>query len=1091
MAKIRGFTVFVCMLSLANAWGTPFKDDFNRPNGNVGNGWTIATTGTVTSQIVDNEVLVAGTTGAADWVRCGISRPVSGETRVSCDFKNDDVFNFHIQIRPPGSNAYVEVYCYTGGPLNYANSLDGNWPSAGWVAFNNAQTNAGQYNTIVLEQDGSVITVTLNGNVVGTVTNANFTTSIGNLFISSDASAGTTGSIHIDNVEIGVVIPGAAKEPSPAVGATDVPREVVLGWTPGEYAVQHDVYFGESVEDVNAASAANPGGVLVGPGRTDAAFDPEGLLEYGKTYYWRIDEVNGAPDYTVIRGDVWSFTAEPYAYTITGVTATASSSAEDMGPERTVDGSGLTGGQHSNTDTDMWLSALDQTLPAWIQYRFGRAYQLLDMTIWNSNQRMEPAIGFGAKSVVIEYSLDGESWSTLRTVEVPRAAGQNGQTGTTFDMTGAQARFVRLVIENAWGNIFSQAGLSEVRFTHIPVVARAPQPAHGADGISLEPALSWRPGREAVSHTVYFSDDKQAVAEGTAPAETMTTNSYQVDTLQYGTKYYWRVDEVNEAATITSREGDLWSFTTTDHFVVDDFESYDDDVDGGTTIWHTWIDGLTDGASGSQVGYDKAPFAMRTITNSGSQSMPFKYDNTLSPFYSQAYREFSPAWDWTANGVTDLVLYVRGYPAVGEVAVTEAGGKMTLTGAGADIWYASDEFTFAFKTLTGDGTMVARVVSNGTGSNTWAKGGVMIRDSLNGGSAHAMMAITGGGGNGAAFQYRMNTDGDSASSDSAGVLAPPYWVKIERVADTFTGYVSSNGNAWNPLGTSTSAMTSPVYIGIAVTSHEAGVDRTFQFEGIATTGSVSSTWQGAVISSPMHNSPQNFYVIVEDSTGKSAVANDPDVVTAGTWTEVRVPLSSFAGVNPAKVKRLYVGVGDRTNPTTGDSGTIYIDDIRVGCLVEKAYENLLANGGFEDGVVAPWAINTGTIEAVQTDPIEGQFCMQVTVAAAGANFWDVHIKHAGHTFQQGKKYTLSAFLKCDQGTRQINFKPELDADPWTGYGEQILTMTDEWAEYSITTPVFTQDVAPGSITFHVGFAAGVLWMDCVRFYEGDYVAPEL
>jgi len=141
--------------------------------------------------------------------------------------------------------------------------------------------------------------------------------------------------------------------------------------------------------------------------------------------------------------------------------------------------------------------------------------------------------------------------------------------------------------------------------------------------------------------------------------------------------------------------------------------------------------------------------------------------------------------------------------------------------------------------------------------------------------------------------------------------------------------------------------------------------------------------------------------------------------------------------------------------------------------------------------MASWIVNNGTIEAVQTDPIEGDFCMQITVATPSANFWDNNVQHKGHAFQSGKKYTLSAFLKCDQGTRQINFKPELDADPYTGFGEQSFTMTNEWAEYSITTPVFTQNVSPACITFHVGYAAGVMWMDCVRFYEGDYLAPDL
>ena len=217
--------------------------------------------------------------------------------------------------------------------------------------------------------------------------------------------------------------------------------------------------------------------------------------------------------------------------------------------------------------------------------------------------------------------------------------------------------------------------------------------------------------------------------------------------------------------------------------------------------------------------------------------MPFEYDNSKAPYYSEAEQEFAPVQNWTANGVSDLVLYVRGYPAAGTVAVTETAGKISLTGAGADIWNNSDEFTYAYKTLNGDGTMTARVVSTGTGTNTWAKGGVMIRDSLNGGSTHAFMPITGGGGNGASFQYRAATNGASANADSTAVLAPPYWVKIERAGDNLTGYVSPDGKSWNMLGTTTITMNAPVYIGLAVTSHAAGQDRTFEFDNVSSTGS--------------------------------------------------------------------------------------------------------------------------------------------------------------------------------------------------------------------------------------------------------------
>ena len=134
--------------------------------------------------------------------------------------------------------------------------------------------------------------------------------------------------------------PELAIEPSPADKATDVPADAALAWTAGKFAATHDVYLGTSFADVNKADRANPAGVLASQGQTDAQYDPDGLLDYGQTYYWRIDEVNGAPDNTVFKGNVWSFTVEPYSYPLAGVKATASSYQPSMGPEKTVDGSG-------------------------------------------------------------------------------------------------------------------------------------------------------------------------------------------------------------------------------------------------------------------------------------------------------------------------------------------------------------------------------------------------------------------------------------------------------------------------------------------------------------------------------------------------------------------------------------------------------------------------------------------------------------------------------------------------------------------------------------------------------------------------------
>ncbi|MEN6427370.1 MAG: discoidin domain-containing protein [Phycisphaerales bacterium] len=721
--------------------------------------------------------------------------------------------------------------------------------------------------------------------------------------------------------------------PVPESGATDIPRDVILGWTAGETAATHDVYFGTSFDDVNDASTSDPRGVLASQGQTDTTYDPEGLLEYGQTYYWRVDEVNGAPDYTLFKGEVWSFTAEPYAYPITSLTVAASSEQPASLAIRTIDGSGLDEfDQHGVDLKTMW--ATPGGLPAWIQYTFDKEYKLHELWVWNANSELESFMGFGAKDVLIEYSSDGETWAQLENVpQFAQGTARPTYTANTIvDLGEVMARHVRLTINAGWGTVSTIVSLSEVRFFYTPAQAFEPDPVDGAAEVDLGTTLNWRPGREATSHEVYFGADATAVAEGTVAAETVTDNSYTPSAMEFGTLYYWKVDEVGDAGTYA---GDVWSFTAQEFAPVDDFESYNDDMDAGTTIWHAWMDGVTTKASGSQVGYTDAPFAELAIVHGGKQSMPLMYNNAGDFFFSEAEREFDPIQNWTGNGATEVCIWTRGYPAMATVAVTETGGKMDVTGSGADIWNNSDEFTYAYKTLSGDGALVARVVSVGTGTQTWAKGGVMIRDSLNGGSTHAMMAMTTPGVNGASFQYRPATDGTSTSVDNSGTaVAAPSWVKIERVGDTLTGSVSTDGKAWRQIGQTAIAMTNPVYIGLCVTSHLAGENRTFQFDSIAGTGTITGAWQGAVIDSPQFNAAANMHLSIADSAGKSATITSDTAVTAATWTRWAIPMSDFAGVNFAKVKKMVITIGDKTATTAGGTGIVFIDDIGFGRSAE-------------------------------------------------------------------------------------------------------------------------------------------------------------
>ena len=128
--------------------------------------------------------------------------------------------------------------------------------------------------------------------------------------------------LYGDEVRIGTtyedvvgIYPTKARVPVPANEATDVLRDVVLAWTPGEYAAAHDVYFGTAFNDVNDASRTSPLNVLASQGQDVATYTP-GRLDFGRTYYWRIDEVNAPPDSTIYKGGVWTFTTEPVGFEI-------------------------------------------------------------------------------------------------------------------------------------------------------------------------------------------------------------------------------------------------------------------------------------------------------------------------------------------------------------------------------------------------------------------------------------------------------------------------------------------------------------------------------------------------------------------------------------------------------------------------------------------------------------------------------------------------------------------------------------------------------------------------------------------------------
>ncbi len=474
-----------------------------------------------------------------------------------------------------------------------------------------------------------------------------------------------------------------AGNPIPAEGEEDVRRDVVLSWTPGQFAASHDVYFGTVAEDVNAATRANSMGLLVSQGQTATTYDPAGLLEIGQTYYWRIDEVNAAPDNTIFKGYLWSFTTEPLAYPISGIVATSNGPLDaEQVPQNTVNGSGLNADdQHSIDSADMWLTTMPADEPLWIQYEFDKVYKLNEMLVWNYNVQFELLLGFGVKGVSVEYSVDGAEWTALTETELAQGTAKSSYAAnTSVDFGGVAAKYVRLVVNSGYG-MMGQYGLSEVRFLYIPVQAREPQPADGATDVDPGTALAWRPGREAVSHDVYVGTD----ANDLALAGSTDQPVFAPDDLVYDQTYYWQVVEINEAEAVSEWAGDVWSFSTSEYAVVDDMESYTDDIDAGTTIFDTWADGWVN-ETGSTVGYFEAPFAERTVVHSGRQAMPLFYDNTGGLTTSEATRTFETPQNWTARGIQSLSLFFQGVSGnTGQMYVRINNTKVPYDGGASDI----------------------------------------------------------------------------------------------------------------------------------------------------------------------------------------------------------------------------------------------------------------------------------------------------------------------------------------------------------------------------------------------------------------------
>ena len=204
----------------------------------------------------------------------------------------------------------------------------------------------------------------------------------------------------------------------------------------------------------------------------------------------------------------------------------------------------------------------------------------------------------------------------------------------------------------------------------------------------------------------------------------------------------------------------------------------------------------------------------------------------------------------------------------------------------------------------------------------------MIRDTLEADSANAALLITPE--NGVRFQFRNTTGGITDRFFEEGITAPQ-WIKLERtVGGLVRAYYSADGNTWTQLNLTTVSMNTPMYIGLALTSHVTALTCEAKFSNVTSDG--TGQWVNQDIGM-LSNEAEPMYVSVEDGSGTPATVyhDDSNAALIDTWTEWNINLQEFgnAGVVLTDVSKLSIGFGGADNPQPGGSGLVFFDDIRL------------------------------------------------------------------------------------------------------------------------------------------------------------------
>ena len=289
---------------------------------------------------------------------------------------------------------------------------------------------------------------------------------------------------------------------------------------------------------------------------------------------------------------------------------------------------------------------------------------------------------------------------------------------------------------------------------------------------------------------------------------------------------------------------------------------------------------------------------------------------------------------WSSSNIGDITL-------AGQV-VNNAEG-LNIKGAGREIGSFEDGFFYVYKTLKGNGSLIAKV-DNLKDTNPWATAGIMMRSSLNSDASHSMVGITPA--NGIWFTYREENETESESNI---ITMDPerHYIKLERSGDDFISFTSTDGQTWLEAFRQIIPMSESIYIGFAVSSHKEEVLTDSQFSKIAATGLISSS----VDSGSDINSEAISLPISLRSNGKYETASiTMDLEKPSGATKASITLSAF-------------------DPDVENEGELYINDkgpIQLfGKQASSRYDVRVQDFSYE--VSADWFVNgTNRLKFVHT-----------------------------------------------------------------------------------------------------------------------------